>query len=142
MIAKFNDEGNLPTGIYMSKWEEFVKRFGINYYRTKMIRGLVSALNNLKYAGCSKVYIDGSFVTSKSRPRDYDACWDFTNVDLSKLDPVLLNMANGRKAQKSKYFGEFFPINETNNDILNFFQRDKESGNSKGIVCINLEELS
>ena len=37
--------------------------------------GLGAALENLKNAGCGTVYINGSFVTNKVVPNDYDACW-------------------------------------------------------------------
>ena len=60
-------------------------------------------------AGCRTVYIDGSFVTSKSEPGDYDACWDIDGVNVEALDLVFLDFSGRRAAQKRKYFGEFFP---------------------------------
>lgn len=145
MIAQFNGDGDLPPGIHQATWEEFTERFSTNHYRAKMIRGLKSAIDNLKSAGCKKIYIDGSFVTSKRRPRDFDACWDPIDVEYAHLDPVLTDLTNNRKAQKTKYYGEFFPtINDSGrgDTILNFFQKNRESGNSKGIVCIDLGDLS
>ena len=47
------------------------------------------ALEVLHRAGCSKVYIDGSFVTVKLEPGDYDACWDIDGVNVEALDSVL-----------------------------------------------------
>ena len=38
--------------------------------------GLRAALESLKSAGCRTVYLNGSFVTSKEAPNDFDACWD------------------------------------------------------------------
>ncbi len=38
--------------------------------------GLGAAMENLKTAGCRTVYLDGSFVTSKDIPDDYNACWE------------------------------------------------------------------
>ena len=43
-------------------------------------------------ASCQTGYLDGSFVSSKLEPGDFDACWDEKGVDLDKLDPVLLNI--------------------------------------------------
>ena len=140
MISDFNDQGNLPPGIHLATWEEFSERFGTNYYRKKLLRGLRDALNNLKSCGCKTVYIDGSFTTCKYRPHDFDGCWDLDGVNEEKLDPILKNFDNGRQAQKAKYFGEFFASSKNNPDFLNFFQRDKETGDPKGIICINLEE--
>ena len=88
--------------------------------------------------------MDGSFTTSKNRPGDFDGCWEPEGVDLEKLDPVLQDFSNGRKAQKAKYSGEFLPSTSTNpsGTMLDFFQQDKESGDPKGIISINLEKLS
>ena len=143
MIAKFNKEGNLPPRIHSTTRKEFSERFGTNHYRKKILRGLKSALDNLKSSGCNSVFLDESFTTSKNRPGDFDGCWEPKGVDLDQLDPVLKDFSNGRKAQKGKYFGEFFPSTSTNpsGTMLDFFQQDKESGDPKGIISINLEEL-
>ena len=90
------------------------------------------------------MYLDGSFTTSKNRPGDFDGCWDSEGVNLDKLDPVLKDFSNGRKAQKGKYSGEFFVSSAPNpsGTILDFFQQDKETGDPKGLVSFNLEEFS
>ena len=66
-------------------------------------------LRTLKNAGCQVAYIDGSFVTEKLYPKDFDACWDEDGVDPSALDPVLLRFEVGMVAQKEKYLGELYP---------------------------------
>ena len=71
--------------------------------------GLRAALENLKDAGCHTAYLNGSFVTSKELPNDYDACWEEPGVDPAALDPVLLTFDPGRATQKAKYMGELFP---------------------------------
>lgn len=47
-------------------------------------------------------------------------------------------------AQKRKSFGEFFtaqmPESASGRVFLEFFQTDKETGRSKGIVGVNLQE--
>ena len=48
------------------------------------------------------MYIDGSFVTVKLEPRDYDACWDIDGVNVEALDSVFLDFSKGRRAQKRK----------------------------------------
>ena len=55
------------------------------------MRGLELALDSLRSAGCATVYLDDSFVTAKEDPHDYDACWEGRGMDLSALDPVLLD---------------------------------------------------
>ena len=105
--------------------------------------GFRAAIENLKDAGCRTVYLDGSFVTSKTYPNDYDACWDEAGVDPTALDPVLLTFDAGRAVQKAKYRGELFPasvIADTDGpSFLEFFQTDKETGRPKGIITIDLE---
>jgi hypothetical protein len=91
-----------------------------------MIVGLLAALTNLRDAGCQTAFIDGSFVTSKKRPRDLDGCWDIYGVDKSLVDPVLLDQSEGRRAQKEKYLGELFDANFVSGfgeEILDFFKK-------------------
>ena len=107
--------------------------------------GLRAALENLKRAGCRIIYINGSFVTTKDLPNDYDACWEETDVDPEALDPVLLTFDPGRAMQKAKYMGELFPasiIADTGGlSFLEFFQTDKDTGRPKGIIAIDLGGL-
>ncbi|MGH2459885.1 MAG: DUF6932 family protein [Chloroflexota bacterium] len=62
-------------------------------------------------------------------------------VDLARLGPVLLIFANRRAAQKRKYGGEMFPADSVADAFgtvfLHFFQRDRESGQPKGIIAID-----
>lgn len=103
-------------------------------------------MENLKQAGCRTVYINGSFVTSKERPNDFDACWETKGVNPLLLDPVLLNIEPGRVSQKAKYMGEFFPlpldITQDRPFILELFQTDRPSRGRKGIVRMDLEGLN
>lgn len=109
MLPEFNSDGRLPIGIHWATWGETESRFGFNSRRRKLIGGLRRALKALKTAGCQSVYLDGSFVTAKTEPGDYDACWEIEGVDVEKLDPVFLDFSRNRAAQKRKYLGEFFP---------------------------------
>jgi hypothetical protein len=47
--------------------------------------GFKEAVKALRKAGCRKVFLDGSFITEKPIPGDFDVCWDCTEVDDSKL---------------------------------------------------------
>jgi hypothetical protein len=143
MIPIFEPNGILTSGIHNATWREFVERFGFSDRRKQQLAGLFEALANLKDAGCTDVYINGSFVTSKNSPGDFDACWDSDGVDLTKVDPVLLDFSNDRMAQKQKYLGELFPnIKEGSTQLffLDFFQRDK-ADNAKGIIRVDLRTL-
>lgn len=110
-----------------------------------MLQGLHASLKALQAAGCTRAYIDGSFVTAKDFPGDFDGCWDVTGVDATKLDPVLLDFDNGRAAQKNRFLGELFPAQlpagVSGRTFLEFFQVDKNTGVQKGIVVIDLRSL-
>ncbi len=144
MIPSFRRNGTLPPGIHWTTWEEFVHRFGGNAHRRALLMGLKAALNNLRQAGCKEAYIDGSFVTSKEEPQDFDACWSKVGVEPEKLDPVLLDFSQERAAQKAKYGGELFIAQAAASEqhvFLGFFQRDRRN-QRKGIIGIELiEEL-
>ena len=145
MIPDFDSKGNLPCGVHWATWQEFVQRFGITPHRMSLLSGLRRAMDVLKDAGCETVYVDGSFVTSKISPSDFDACWDTAGVNPKLLDPVLLDFSNARAAQKAKYQGEFFPAQwaelSTGLTFLEFFQIDKETGDAKGIIAIDLRGM-
>lgn len=132
----------LKAGIHELSLAEFKTLFVYNAVRIKQFAGLLKALDNLKTAGCSTIYIDGSYVTQKGNPGDYDACVDYTGVDLNLLDPVFQDFSNKRQAQKSKYEGEFFPhsckADRCGTSYIDFFQKEKFSGQQKGIIKINL----
>ncbi|WP_019914321.1 DUF6932 family protein [Paenibacillus sp. HW567] len=141
----FNLTGNLEPGLHWMEWSDFVHQFGFSQKRVELISGLQSALNLLKIAGCKTVYIDGSFASTKEIPGDFDACWEEADTDLAILDPVFFDFNSGRAAQKAKFKGEFFPgeLMEGGSKLtfLNFFQRDKRTGEAKGIIAIDLRRL-
>lgn len=143
MSLTFQNNGNLPKGIHVMNMEDFEKHFGYTNHRKKLITGLKLAISHLKDCGCKRIFIDGSFVTTKEIPSDFDACWDEAGVDLKKLInsyKTIIDFREERKYQKQLYFGEFFPMkaNASPHDIyINFFQKDRNN-ESKGIIQINL----
>lgn len=132
----------LPVGIHPASLTEVMKVFAINTHRRKLFDGLLSASSRLYSAGCQLIYLNGSYVTSKPYPNDYDVCWDPNGVDNSMLDPEFSNFRNGRAAQKARFKGEFFPSSMNCIDIdqtfLDFFQLDRFTGTPKGIISISL----
>jgi hypothetical protein len=132
--------GNLPPGVHDATWDELVDAFGFNRRRAELLQGLREALESLAQAGCKRAYIDGSFVTAKERPGDFDGCWEAAGVDPTLLHPELLDFREARAAQKAKYGGELFlanaPADPAGRAFLEFFQTDRE-GRPKGIVAID-----
>jgi hypothetical protein len=145
MIPEANPAGRLPPGIHWASWEEIVARFGKSQRRRVQMAGLRAGLEVLRAAGCTTAYLDGSFVTVKRRPGDFDVCWATAGVNLKLLDPVLLDFSNARAAQKSRYHGESFPAQSielsTGLAFLEFFQIDKDVGDAKGIIAIDLRGM-
>jgi hypothetical protein len=146
VIPHFSANGNLPHGVHETTWETFTARFGTTAHRRRLLLGLKVALALLKAAGCHTVYIDGSFVTAKKSPGDFDTCWDVTGVDEELLAPVFFDFSDGRAAQKARFLGEFFPAQLPEGmsglTFLDFFQTDRESGRRKGIILLHLTDLS
>ncbi|MEF2074432.1 DUF6932 family protein [Consotaella aegiceratis] len=132
----------LPPGVHAASLEDVAAIFATNAWRRGLFDGLVLASRRLRFAGCPRVYLDGSYVTGKPRPGDFDACWDPTGIDPTKLDPVFLEFANSRAAQKAVFKGEFFPSSMMCRDVgktfIDFFQLDRFTGKQKGVISISL----
>ena len=146
MLPDLTPKGVLPPGVHVVEWHEIWDAFGTTLHRRRLLIGFRRALEALRRAGCRRAYLDGSLVTAKEAPGDFDGCWETGEVDPEVLDPILLNFDSGRLAQKVKYGGELFPsdwITDANsgNTFLEFFQIDKETGDAKGIIAIDLERI-
>jgi len=142
MIPDFDENGNLPPGVHFCDWHEFKERFVYNIRRSTLSSGIEEVLTQLKTAGCRTAYINGSFVTIKSKPKDFDLCWDVEDVDLRYLRtnaPQILNFYQS-ETQKAKYGGEIYPSDQPVDEstiTLEFFQHDRQQ-NRKGIIAIDL----
>lgn len=68
-------------------------------------------MTQLKAARCITIYIDGSFVTAKQKPGDFDACWEDNGVDIDYLKaiaPTLSNFGLGVPNRKTSTEVKFF----------------------------------
>lgn len=131
----------LPPGTHLATFAEVAARFATNPRRQELFDGLCAAAAALAKAGCRRLYLDGSFVTGKPHPEDFDCCWDVAGVDAKLLDPVLLDFSDGRAAQKRRFGGELFVSalpGAHESTFLQFFQVEKSSGVPKGIVELAL----
>jgi hypothetical protein len=141
MVPPFDPHtGRLPEGLHEAEWDEVVERFGWNPRRRQLLDGLADAIDGLAAAGCRQVWLNGSFVTAKEEPADFDACWDSQGVDIDALDPVLLDLSGGRAAQKARFGGELFPnVVEVRSGLTfsEFFQNERDTGR-KGIIVIRI----
>lgn len=135
--------GYLPPGVHDALWSDVAGRFAGNSRRARLTGGLLAACRNLAAAGCREPLLNGSFVTAKPLPGDYDAAWETAGVDPDRLDPVLLDFSNRRAAMNEKYLGDLFPASAlAAPGVLyrDFFRTDRQ-GLEKGLVLIALRSL-
>jgi hypothetical protein len=123
-------------------WGPFVAKFGWSSRRRFLLGGMRRALLNLRSAGCAAAVIDGSFVSAKDEPADYDMAFDPAGMNGALIDPVLRRHDDFRKAMKAKYFGDVFPWGAvacptTRAVYRDFFQRDR-SGVAKGVILLDV----
>ncbi len=146
MIPPYDQRGNLPPGIHPASWEEIEGRYAYNAERRRLLAGLKAALNNLKKAGCKRVYLNGSFITEKKMPHDYDLCWEPEGVDERLIDPLFIltrYVLPPRREQMDKYCGEILITlpHPAVFDMLSYLQLHDRSGDAKGIISIDLDQL-
>ncbi len=140
MITLDSETGYLPCGLHRMPIRDFEKLFGWNEWRRFLLMGLSKAFHQLEAAGCRQLIVDGSFVSAKEAPHDWDAAYDTQGMRMEALDPVLRRYEDGRRAMNAKYFGDLFPWDESSGEAgpyLEFFRTDRE-GVPKGVVLFDL----
>lgn len=134
----------LPPGVHSATLAEVEDRYATNDRRRWLFEGLHEAAKALRAAGCGTMFLDGSFVTDKEEPGDFDGYWDPAGVIPSLLDPIFLDFENEQAAQKWKYRGEMFIAEEfggPSESIKRSFRTDKFTGSEKGILRIKLRGI-
>lgn len=143
MIPAHANGGLLPAGIHSTTWAEFVFRFGVSARRQRLLAGLHAALVHLAEAGCQRVLVGGSFVTTKVNPKDVDVCWHTEGVEPDLLNPIFLS-PQGRTATLALFGAEFYPhfLIEAGTELPfpEFFQRTRD-GRVVGAVEIDLTTI-
>ncbi|RSQ72096.1 DUF6932 family protein [Acinetobacter baumannii] len=132
----------LPPGEHLATFKEIEQKLAFNAHRKNLFDGLINAAQHLAMAGCQYLFLDGSYVTEKDLPGDFDGCWEVSNVDLSKVDPIFINLRFGRMEQKRQFGGELFPnvIEGSSGKIFReFFKNEKHTDKEKGIIVIDLQ---
>lgn len=139
----FDAEGALPLGLHWVNIREFRDMFGYNYHRSWLFEGFAKACLALRTGGCARVFVGGSYVTSKEYPADYDACWDPIGVSSTTLDKIFYDATMSEALQK-KFRGEWFisqPGNGPESEMYRFLARDKTTGRERGMVGIKLNMI-
>jgi hypothetical protein len=116
MIPELTQNGVLPPGLHEATLGEVRRRFGAaNKRRVELMKGLSTIVARARQAGGLRIYLDGSFVTMKKEPLD----WDAVLVVPEGFDPTTEEgVALGdRDAVRTLHEG----------DLLVFFEDDKEA---------------
>lgn len=135
-------EGVLPPGLHHVSLRELREAFAYNEHRAWLFAGLVSACRDLRQFGCGRIYLGGSYVTSKEYPGDYDACWDPAGV--SDQVAQLLWDDSLRLEQNRVYRGDLLVSAAGDGPECRHFQflsRDKLTGSLRGMIGIKLNML-
>jgi hypothetical protein len=145
MVPKLGPTGRLPKGLHAADWAEVEKRFGTSPKRKQLLDGLLKGCRELAKVGVKTLYLDGSFVTKKRNPGDFDCCYDLGGIAFDDLPAVFRDFDDDRKAQKATYGGEFFPAHflakqHPPEPYLTFFQHD-QADRPKGIIILDLGTL-
>lgn len=139
------EAGALPPGVHPASWQVVEDRFGWNAQRRNLLKGLKRVLEELATAGCPRAWLDGSFVTTKEVPGDFDLVWDPEGVDLDHLDAAFHDLEAPRSSQHEKYGGDILPnVVERASGLpfIDFFQQDDVTGDPRGIVQVELGEFT
>lgn len=143
MLPPFTHEGILPPGIHAATWHEIEERFGGGQRRTGLLAGLYRVLSDLRAAGCRRVYLNGSFVTAKENPGDYDLCWEEDGTDRDVIPAMLLSC--DPNWIKRVYGGDIMPVEHrpglSGLTAVGFLQLRKSGFGFKGIIQMDLEVL-
>ena len=142
MIPSLTVVGHLPVGIHDCSLGEVRRRFGSsNETRRRLMIGLESLVRRGRWAGAKHIYVDGSFVTIKGEPGDWDGVL---------VMPVGWNAAGkwaafftDRQRIKKEFGGDLFVVMEDDGEVLDHYVRvvfatDRE-GRSKGLLRIRLK---
>lgn len=132
----------LPTGLHFVSLREFRDVFAFNPHRAWLFDGFKAACYDLRVAGCARVFIGGSFVTSKADPSDYDACWDPVGVS-PDLEPVLYDENLGLE-RRQRYRGDLLIGGcdpGPSGQWFRFLSKDETTGEERGMVGIKLKLL-
>jgi transcriptional regulator with XRE-family HTH domain len=100
VIPEFDPAGNLPAGIHEATWDELATRYGTTANRRRLLDELKLALESLRNAGCRRAYLNGSFVTAKDEPGDFDACWEAALVDSRLWIPFCSTSPSGGERRR------------------------------------------
>jgi hypothetical protein len=138
LIPSFRPDGYLPEGLFPATLTEITTRFGTSSRRRRFLTIRLRRWAELAHAtGVSRMFIDGSFVTSKKDPNDIDAVVMLAN---DFRDQVLKENHNALELENmllTRQPEELFAAEDARDweEWIEFFSRTRESDERrKGLV--------
>lgn len=111
----------LPIGIHASTLHEVEQVYSTNPARVRLYEGLVEGAKALAIAGCKNLYLDGSYVSSKRIPGDFDACWDLEGVNLNVVDRIFIDFSIVPSRRNKDSNGSFFHLGPLTKEAICYF---------------------
>jgi hypothetical protein len=129
----------MPPGIHTVTLAEVEDKFAYNAKRKALFAGLNRVVSILSEANCPEVFLDGSYITTKEKPDDYDLCFEPTGLQRTEGLRALLAAKENRKIE---YLGDIFarlPEPPFYLDYVTNWQKDGRNDDViKGILRIKL----
>ncbi len=144
MLRALNRDGNLPEGVHVATVEEVVSRFATTSARRKWLgerlRSLLAMAKSTEQL--QRVFLWGSFVTSKDSPNDLDVLLvmsaDFESNKLPEICHLLFDHAQARLRFNADVFWTKASIGDKTLELwLNTYQTGKDF-KRRGIVEVIL----
>ena len=143
MIPELTRKGVLPPGLHRATMSEIRRRFGNDAgVRARLMKGFEAVVRMARKTGASKLYLDGSFVTDKKAPGDWDAVLVLpAGARISSKEAQVLA---DREALKKRHGGDLFTVMQEDEEIIvhyveGVFAHDRE-GRPKGLLIVDLKE--
>ena len=139
-IPGFNDDGNLPPGIYRATVAEIANRFvqPRRMRRQALTNALIKFITFVLGYGPAEIFIDGSYTTAKLLPSDVDIGVVFPpSFDLEGNGWRFLNKSD----LTEKMDVHLFKLGVDEDSIVRLVEdwtNDLESGQPKGIVYLEI----
>lgn len=140
MLPDFDENGNLPEGEHLATVDQVVEKYNVHSWRTRgpITSALQVFLNEIRiYFGIiRRLYIDGSYVTSKPAPNDVDVTIVFS--DDYDLDAEAWRIESSNKS-KGKIDLHLFKENDIGLERhLNAWKTYRDKNVPKGIIVLEL----
>jgi hypothetical protein len=137
MIPEFDENGNLPPGIYSVPFDVVAERFsGKNLVRQRLTQDLRRFYNFIR-EHAARIYVDGSYTTRKLAPGDVDL-FIVLQQDFEFVSPAgrkLLNYQHGRRYNRLHIYVAKERDRKSIRNLVNTFTHDRQD-NEKGIILV------